>query len=60
MTGIIANGAIHIDVTVSTTVPTQRPAVHERFDGSLTSPNVLQGVVTFDDAHTAPLLMIRR
>jgi hypothetical protein len=60
MTGIVVNRVIHMDVIVSTTMPTQRPAVHQRFDGSLTSADVLQGAVTFDDASTASLRMIRR
>jgi hypothetical protein len=60
LTGIIVNGVIHMDVIVTTTLPMPRPAVHERFDGSLTSPDVLQGVVTLDDGSAAPVRMIRQ
>jgi hypothetical protein len=60
MSGTVVNGAIHMDVTVTTTAPTQRPAVHERFDGAMVSADILQGTVTFDDATTGLLRMIRR
>ena len=56
--GAIANGRVHLDLTLLTTVGSPRPPVHEQFDGSLTAPDVLEGVTTIDNG-TASTRLIR-
>jgi hypothetical protein len=48
ITGTIANDGVHLDLTVVTTVGNPRPVSHDHFDGALTTPNVLEGLVTVD------------
>ena len=50
LTGTIAGDSIHLDLTVVTTSSaTPRAPFHKYFDGALTSRNVLQGTVRYDD-----------
>ena len=50
LTGAISGDSIHLDLTVTTTASaTPRAPFHKHFDGALTSRNVLQGTVKYDD-----------
>jgi hypothetical protein len=57
ITGAITNGGVHLDLTLLTTVGNPRPPVHEQFDGSLTSPDVLQGVIAIDNGAASTRLV---
>ena len=51
--GTIVGDSIHLDLTVVTTnSATPRAPFHKFFDGALTSRNVLQGTVRYDDGTT--------
>ena len=60
ITGTIADDGVHLDLTVVTTVGNPRPAFHERFDGVLTTANLLEGRLTPDGATPADIRMQRQ
>ena|SRR5215467_14661340 len=59
VSGAIANGSIHVDVTLVTTGMT-RPNVHEHFDGALASPDMLVGTGAFEGGPGAPEVLRRQ
>jgi hypothetical protein len=60
ITGTIANDGVHLDLTVVTTVGNPRPVSHDHFDGALTTPNVLEGLVTVDGGTPGQVRMQRQ
>jgi len=60
ITGTIANDDIHLDLTVVTSQGNPRPPIHEHFDGTLPSQNVLEGLLTPDGATPAEVRMQRQ
>jgi hypothetical protein len=60
ITGGITNDGVHLDLTFATTQGNPRPDFHERFDGTLVSQNVLEGVLTPDGATPAEVRMQRQ
>jgi hypothetical protein len=60
ITGNIANGDVHLDLIVTSNPRFPPLTTHERFDGSLTAPGVLQDVTTSDNGTSEPTRMTRQ